>query len=344
MILNISSLDKYYDNFHVLKDINLELEEGDIACLLGPSGCGKTTLLRCIAGFENIQEGEIHIRNQKVSDKNFSLSAENRKVGIVFQNYALFPHLDLIHNISFGLPHLSKIEAQHRSQKYLNLVGLGGMEKKYPHEISGGQQQRLAIARALAPEPNLLLMDEAFSNLDVELRQYLNQEIKNILKDLKVTTLMVSHNQEEAFDMADKIGIIHNGKLEQWDKAYNIYHEPKTEFVARFVGKGNFIEAQITATNCVNFGNVEICGNKNRNFSPGDKVKLLIRPDDVIHDDDSILKAKVLKKSFRGPYLLYDLLMASGDRLLSYVPSHHNHAIGEEIGIKFEVDHIVLFK
>lgn len=341
-ILKITGLKKFFANEVVLRDLDIEIDKGEIACILGSSGCGKSTLLRCIAGFESIHSGQIEIAGKVVSSPSKLLAPEKRNIGIVFQDYALFPHLSCFQNISFGLHQLNKQEQQKIAIQYLELVGLGEYANKYPHELSGGQRQRLAIARALAPGPQLLLLDEPFSNLDTDLRCRLNHEIHDILKECGATAIMVTHNQEEAFDMADSIGVLNEGRICQWDTAYNIYHQPKERFIANFIGLGRFVKLQATGKSSVRLANIEIVGHCNRILKPGEIVDVLLRPDDVIHDDNSPIKAKVINKSFRGPYMLYELELEQ-HRFLSYVPSHHNHAIGENIGIYLEIDHIVAF-
>jgi iron(III) transport system ATP-binding protein len=341
MKIEIKNLKKSFNNIQVLENINLNIPDKKITFLMGPSGSGKTTLLRLIAGFEKLDEGEIKIHGEIASSKTKHLSPYDRKIGYVFQDYALFPHLSAEDNVLFGLAHLPIKEQEVRSQKYLKLVGLSDHSKKLPHQLSGGQQQRLALARALAPEPDILLFDEVFSNLDEELKRYLGREIKSILTQLDLTAIFVSHLQNEAFELADHMIILNNSKIEQCGSPYEVYHKPNSLFVANFIGDGRFIEAEIKQTKCLSFANIEICDNKNHDFKPGEKVKILLRPDDILHDDDSPIKAKVISKCFRGAVLEYELELSSGEKVLSYVPSHHNHAINEWIGIRFELDHIV---
>ena len=322
---------------------SLSLADGDIGCLLGPSGCGKTTVLRCIAGLEPVQSGEIRLHGQVMSRPGMTAPPEARRVGFVFQDYALFPHLSIADNVGFGLRGLARRERDSRVAELLAAVGMGSSGDKYPHELSGGQMQRVALARALAPRPQLLLLDEPFSNLDVELRERLSLEVRAILKGLGITALLVTHDQHEAFAMADYVGVMNEGVVEQWDPPYTLYHRPATRFVADFVGEGVLIEAKAGEADAIQtaLGEVKHC--PGCEIRPGQTISLLLRPDDVIHDDDSPLKAEVVKKAFRGAEFLYTLRMADGKEVLSLVPSHHNHAIGERIGIKLGVDHVIAF-
>jgi iron(III) transport system ATP-binding protein len=348
--LELANVMQRYGAHTVVNGIGFHIEAGVIACLLGPSGCGKTTLLRCIAGFEDIAAGTIHLDGEQVSGAGFKLPPEQRRIGMVFQDYALFPHLTVAENIAFGLKTKGS-ERQQRVAAMLDLVGLAGQGEKYPHELSGGQQQRVALARALAPAPRLVLLDEPFSNLDVDLRERLSLEVREILKKAGTTAILVTHDQHEAFAMADEIGVMHEGCIQQWDTPYNLYHQPANRFVADFVGQGVFLPGTVLAGNRVEMelGVLEsgvpvecsagcgICGK-------GCGVDILLRPDDVVHDDKSTLQAAVEHKAFRGADILYTLRLASGARVLSLVPSHHNHAIGEKIGIRLDVDHVVAFK
>ncbi|MEO0048277.1 MAG: hypothetical protein RLZZ410_1236 [Pseudomonadota bacterium] len=328
---------------HVVRGLTMRLQHGRIGCLLGPSGCGKSTVLRAICGFEPISAGEIIIDNQAVSSKNFTLAPEKRRIGVVFQDYALFPHLTNAQNVAFGLRDLSKKEALHKAEEWLERVGLKNIGDRYPHELSGGQQQRVALARAMAPEPELLLLDEPFSNLDVDLRERLAGEVRDILKANNATALLVTHDQFEAFAIADDIGVMVDGRLVQWDSAYNLYHRPATRFVADFVGYGVFVPGttQVGPSVDIELGRLPLP--QSSYGLPGEAVDVLLRADDIVHDDDSPLQAKVISKAFRGGDFLYTLSLDSGQPIMAMVPSHHNHAIGEKIGIKLVADHVVTF-
>ena len=335
-----------YEGRVVVRELELRIERGSIACLLGPSGCGKTTALRGIAGFEPLLAGEILIAGHSVSRAGHTLPPEARRIGMVFQDYALFPHLRVGDNVGFGLHRLAAAERARRVGFWLEVVGLGGMARAWPHELSGGQQQRVALARALAPEPDLILLDEPFSNLDPELRDSLAREVADLLRERGATALLVTHDQHEAFAMADHIGILDAGQLQQWDTPYDTYHWPANALVAGFIGEGVMVDAQLLPNGAVQlpFGLVEAAGRGDHHPLPAPgPVRVLLRPDDVIHDDASPHTARVLRKAFRGAQILYTLELDGGITALSLVPSHHDHAIGARIGICIAADHVVAF-
>ena len=349
-VLEVRNLAHAYGLTEVVRDLSFTLKRGSIGCILGPSGCGKTTLLRCIAGFEPVTAGEIRLSGAIVSRRGLVVPPEKRRIGMVFQDYALFPHLSIAGNIAFGLRSLGERERRARVEELAQLAGLAGSLGAYPHEISGGQQQRVALARALAPRPELLLLDEPFSNLDVDLRERLSLEVREILNASGTTAVMVTHDQHEAFAMADEIGVMRDGSIEQWDTAYNLYHRPASRFVADFVGQGVFLPAKVLGDRRVEIelgvlsGSIphdcqagcDVCGK-------GCSVEVLLRPDDIIHDDASQLQAEVVHKAFRGAEIMYTLKLGSGRKVLALVPSHHNHTLGERIGIRLDVDHVVAF-
>ncbi|WP_374354810.1 ABC transporter ATP-binding protein [Chitinimonas sp.] len=342
-VLNIEHIAVAYGNRTVLQQLSLTLSAGEIGCLLGPSGCGKTTALRAVAGFETLAAGQIRIHGDLVAGAGQHCPPQRRGVGMVFQDYALFPHLSVAGNIGFGLHSLTRSQRQLRVAELLQTVGLADLADRYPHQLSGGQQQRVALARAIAPAPRLLLLDEPFSNLDVELRERLSHEVRDILKAQNMTALLVTHDQHEAFAIADRIGVMQGGRLLQWDSAYALYHEPAERFVADFVGEGAFLPATVCAPGELESELGRHACAAMRHQAVGDQVLVLLRPDDVQHVDDSRLRAVVVKKAFRGAEFLYTLALPSGARLLSLVPSHHDHAIGEAIGIKLEIDHLIAF-
>jgi iron(III) transport system ATP-binding protein len=343
MWLELQDVVRHFGTRKAVDGLSLRLAQGAIGCLLGPSGCGKTTALRCIAGFEPVTSGSIRAHGRVLAADDFSAPPEARRIGMVFQDYALFPHLNVIDNVAFGLHRIAAGARTRRVNEMLEAVGLADYRRHYPHQLSGGQQQRVALARALAPEPELILLDEPFSSLDVELRERLSVEVRGILKNLNATALLVTHDQQEAFAVADLIGVMKDGRLEQWDAPYELYHRPRTRFVADFVGQGVFVAGQVIAPGSVQteIGVMRI--NVNDAWKKGDEVELLLRPDDVIHDDASQLRAEVCQRAFRGAEFLYTLRMPGGTRLLSLVPSHHNHLIGEHIGVRIEPDHVVAF-
>ena len=219
----------------VVNDLDLSLGQGQIGCLLGESGCGKTTVLRAIAGFEPLRAGRILLDGTVISTPDMQVAPESRRVGMMFQDYALFPHLTVAQNVAFGLRRLDRAARARRVEEMLELVGLNHAAASYPHEISGGQQQRVALARALAPSPELLLLDEPFSNLDVDTRERLAFEVRDILKTTGHTAILVTHNQAEAFAIADRIGVMSKGSIAQWDTPYNLHHHPASDFVRDFI-------------------------------------------------------------------------------------------------------------
>ena len=341
-LLQLNSISYSHGQHLVVDRLSFQLEAGEIGCLLGPSGCGKTTVLRCIAGFEHVSAGEIWLAGRRIGSAAVHAPAEQRKIGMVFQDYALFPHLSVGANIVFGLRNASADARRERLDELLETVGLAGQERKYPHELSGGQQQRVALARALAPRPRLLLLDEPFSNLDVDLRERLALEVRNILRAEGTTAILVTHDQHEAFAIADQIGVMHEGRIQQWDTPYNLYHRPVNRFVADFVGQGVFLPGTVVGTDQIRIELGTLPGVTGA-AGAGTAVRVLLRPDDVIHDDASAQTAEVIGKAFRGAEFMYTLKLSSGEQLLSLVPSHHNHAIGERIGIRLAVDHVVAF-
>ncbi|MDH5359923.1 MAG: ABC transporter ATP-binding protein [Gammaproteobacteria bacterium] len=343
MLLDVSNINIAYGETTIIHDVSFSLNDGEIGCLLGPSGCGKTTVLRAIAGFEKLNDGKISIQHGVVSSRQLHVPPEQRRIGMVFQDFALFPHLNVADNIAFGIIKMKKAARDKRVQELLQLVGLPGYGQQYPHQLSGGQQQRVAIARAMAPRPSLLLMDEPFSSLDVELREQLVPEIRDILRKEKITAILVTHDQFEAFSMADKIGVINQGRLEQLDSAYNLYHQPASRFVADFIGQGVMLKGTVLSDNQVETELGIIAGPVPTGCTKGCPVDLLVRPDDIVHDDDAEVTAEVIDKRFRGADFLYTLRLSSGGQVLCLTPSHHDHQIGERIGIHHEIDHLVVF-
>jgi iron(III) transport system ATP-binding protein len=349
-VLELDRVSHAYGRSEVVHALSLSLPRGAIGCLLGPSGSGKTTVLRVIAGFEPVSGGELRLNGAVVSAPSVCVPPERRSVGVVFQEHALFPHLRVAENVGFGLRAVPDRERARRVGELLETVGLGGLARKWPHELSGGQQQRVALARALAPRPSLLLLDEPFSSLDVDLRERLSLEVREVLKRAGTTAILVTHDQREAFAMADEIGVMRDGRIEQWARPYDLYHRPASRFVADFVGEGVLVPGRVASEREVEFelGRLaaalpEGCGARCARSGGPCRVSVLLRPDDVVHDEAARVRARVAAKAFRGAEFLYTLELPSGARVLSLVPSHHDHAVGEAIGIRLDVDHVVVF-
>lgn len=345
-ILSIQNLALHYGSEQVLEGINIDIKKGEIGCILGPSGSGKTSLLRAIAGFIPISSGSIDINQKRVSEPKYATPPNKRSVGLVFQDFALFPHLTVQQNIEFGLSALTRSEKQASAMRYMQIMDIVGLAHKYPGDLSGGQQQRVAIARAVAPKPDILLMDEAFSSLDPTLREQVARDIRKIIQSLGVTAILVTHDQQEAFAFADKIAVLAQRHLQQFSSAYDLYHQPATFFVANFIGEGAFIAGETLRKDDRWFaktalGDMRLLDHIYTEHSP---VKVLLRPDDVLHDDASPTKAIIEEKHFRGAYIRYRLrLPLSNEQVLCFAPSHHNHEIGESFGIRAEVEHVICF-
>ena len=331
-----------YGSFTAVREVSLTLEQGQIGCLLGPSGCGKTTLLRAIAGFEPVTTGEISLRGNVISSARHNLPPEQRKVGMVFQDFALFPHLNIERNIGFGLAASSRAERARRVAELLDLVNLASSAKSYPHELSGGQQQRVAVARALAPRPEILLLDEPFSSLDSELREQLASEVRGLLKHNNVTAILVTHDQHEAFAMADHISLLQDGRIAQSDTPYNLYHNPSNEFVAEFIGQGSIITVKVSESGEMDNGLGRL-DKAHPHWAAGDTLKLLIRPDDIEYAQHSATQLIVTAKAFRGAQYLYELQLPDGQRVPCLTPSHIDVTVGSPLPVKFDLRHVVVF-
>ena len=324
-----------------VQEISFAAREGEILCLLGPSGCGKTTILRAIAGFEPVRSGQIFLSGQLVSSPDVMTPTENRRVGMVFQEYALFPHLRVQDNIAFGLHHFARSERASRVQEMLRLTGLEGFERRYPHELSGGQQQRVALARALVQNPVVLLLDEPFSNLDPDMAGRMRQELHDLLRRTKTTTVLVTHDHDEAFAMADRIAVLNQGRLEQFDTPEMMYHMPATPFVADFVGQADFIPGTVTQgmvhTELGEFPDTIEC-------TDGTNVVVMIRPDDIHLVPTEGARSRVLSRQFHGSENLYTVSLPSGQIVHSSQGSTSVYQAGTTVEIRVLATHTVLFR
>ena len=324
-----------------VQEISFAAREGEILCLLGPSGCGKTTILRAIAGFEPVRSGQLFLSGQLVSSPDVMTPTENRHVGMVFQEYALFPHLRVQDNIAFGLHHLVRSERASRVQEMLRLTGLEGFERRYPHELSGGQQQRVALARALVQNPVVLLLDEPFSNLDPDMAGRMRQELHDLLRRTKTTTVLVTHDHDEAFAMADRIAVLNQGRLEQFDTPEMMYHMPATPFVADFVGQADFIPGTVTQgmvhTELGEFPDTIECAD-------GTNVVVMIRPDDIHLVPTEGARSRVLSRQFHGSENLYTVSLPSGQIVHSSQGSTSVYQAGTTVEIRVLATHTVLFR
>ena len=331
-----------------LSDITFSLEQGMIGCLMGPSGSGKSTVLSCIAGLEPVAEGNVRLKGKVASSGKTTMAPEKRRIGMLFQEFALFPHLTVEYNIAFGLGRAGGNGDRKRIvREMVELFDLERLRDRYPHELSGGQQQRSALARALAPNPDLLLLDEPFSSLEEDLRERLLAQVRDILKQRGITALMVTHNQSDALSFADVAGVINEGVICQWDTVYNLYYKPSCLFVANFVGRGVLLRGKLVGANEVETELGRIRGESGLQTpltKVGDAVMVLVRPDYVVLEPSGgKLRARITHRSFRGANIFYTLSLPSGEKVYSNMPSSVSLETGSDVGIRTEFRNIVLF-
>ena len=331
-----------------VNNVSLKIEnEGDIICLLGPSGIGKTTILRTIAGLEKINKGKINLKGRTLSSQNIHIEPENRNIALSFQENSLFPHYNIEKNINLGSDRV-KDDKKIQTKEVINFLNLNKILNKFPHEISAGEAQRASLARSLVSQPDLLMLDEPLSNVDQSFKEEIQVELKQILTNSKITTIIVTHDSYEAFYLGSKCGIILDGELKQYDDPYNVYHLPNSVEVVNFLNRGILIPAEVTSPKSLENEDLgTITGNFARPFPIGSKVKLLIQPEDLQHDDASNLKLEVVDRKFRGSNFIYTLKTLSNKLIPVFVHSHHihQHEVDEKFGIKrpIHIDHIVCF-
>ena len=349
-------------NFLEIKDVTFEAsktnkvsnvsfnieKEGDIICLLGPSGIGKTTILRSIAGLTKIKSGKILLKNKVISSKDVHIEPENRNISLSFQDNCLFPHYNIIQNIQLGAEKNKKKKQSISVNEIIKFLNLEKIKDKFPHQVSAGEAQRAALARSLITKPDLLLLDEPLSNIDQSFKEEIQVKLKKILKDSKITTIIVTHDSYEAFYLGTKCGIILDGQLKQFDDPYNVYHFPNSTNVVNFLNRGILIPAKVTGENSLENKDLgTIKGNFIKHYPKGSEVQLLLQPEDLEHDDKSNLKLEVVDRKFRGTNFIYTLKTLSNMLIPVFVHSHHihQHEVDEKFGIKrpINIDHIVCF-
>ena len=332
-----------------VNNVSLTIEnEGDIICLLGPSGIGKTTILRTIAGLEKIQSGKILLKDKIISSKDIHVEPENRNISLAFQDNSLFPHYNVIQNIKFGAERNTKKKKNLTIDEVIKFLHLDHVKDKFPHQISSGEAQRVSLARALLSKPDLLLLDEPLSNVDQSFKEEIQVKLKEILTDLKITTIIVTHDSYEAFYLGSKCGIILDSQLKQYDDPYNVYHFPNSIEVVNFLNRGILVPAKVTGENSLENDDLgTITGNFIKHYPKGSEVQLLLQPEDLEHDDKSNLKFEVVDRRFRGTNFIYTLKTESNKLIPIFVHSHHihQHEVDEKFGIKrpINIDHIVCF-
>jgi iron(III) transport system ATP-binding protein len=333
-MLTLENVQKSFHSGHqVVNNVSFTVERGHIAAILGPSGCGKTTTLRLIAGFERPDTGHIRLGERTLFDSSVDVAPEARGIGFVFQDYALFPHINVLQNVMFGLRGDAKTRLE-RARAVISMVGLNIFEKRMPHQLSGGQQQRVALARALAPGPQLVLLDEPFSSLDAGLRESTRGEVREILRSSGATAILVTHDQEEAMSFADQLLVMRDGKLEQSGAPERVYVEPRTAFVANFLGKTNLLPARVRG------GIAQTALGDIKTLSADGVMMLSIRPEDLNFAADGIA-AQVVSREFKGHDVTYTV--RAGDlTLIVQRPSPAPWQVGQSVYVQLEGQAVVV--
>lgn len=333
-ILELHKVSASYDGAAVVRDVSLQIQPGEIVCLLGPSGSGKTTLLNTVAGLQSLDAGRVTLRGEAASDGTIFLPPESRRLSMVFQDLALLPHRTALENVRLAVKYMARSQGQKlakseqikRAEAALDLADMLPFAQRYPHELSGGQQQRVAFARALAPKPDLILFDEPFSSLDKELRDRLATELRQTLKATNTAAIIVTHDQQEAFAVADKVAVLRDGQLEQWDSPWQLYHMPGSEFVAEFIGKGCWVEGIVKAGKITTaLGDLPL----SQPFADGTALKFRLRPDQLLPDEQGELSGRLVEIAFHGEDALYTVELDNQQRVYCSYPSHTPHQQGE---------------
>jgi len=348
--LDIENVTFQVDGNDKVNNVSFSIQkEGDIICLLGPSGIGKTTILRTIAGLEKVKSGAIKLKGKIISSNKVNIEPEDRNISLSFQENSLFPHYTVEKNIYLGTERKNKnIKKKINPKKIIELLNIGHILENYPHQISAGEAQRVSLARSLVSQPDLLLLDEPLSNVDQSFKEEIQVQLKKILKSLKITTIIVTHDSYEAFYLGNKCGIILNEQLKQYDDPYNVYHFPNSIEVVNFLNRGILIPAKVITENSLENEDLGIIkGNFIKPYPKGSDVQLLLQPEDLEHDDKSNLKLEVVDRKFRGTNFIYTLKTLSNLLIPVFVHSHHihQHEVDEKFGIKrpIYIDHIVCF-
>ena len=342
-VLELSGVVKRFGSETAVSGVDLTVHEGELLTLLGPSGCGKTTTLRTIAGLDAPTEGVVRVGDRVVAGEGDPVPPERRNVGMVFQEFALFPHLTVAENVAFGLEGLDDEATERRVDDLLDLVGLAAYGERSPGDLSGGQKQRVALARSLAPEPDVLLLDEPFSNLDVRLRVEMREEVRRILKAAGVTAVSVTHDQEEALSISDRVAVMHDGAVEQVAAPGELFEHPESRFVASFIGQAAFLPARVEAdtieTAIGTFPRTLLKGMTDEYV--GADVDVLVRPDDLraVPSEERRTDGRVVRRQYTGPSFVYHVELGDG----RVVRCLHNHAenfdVGDYVGVELGADH-----
>ncbi|MFB9135957.1 ABC transporter ATP-binding protein [Vibrio olivae] len=338
--LSINHLTCKYDQQVILESLSLKVEQGEIVCLLGASGCGKTTLLKAIAGLLPLSSGSISLRHQTLDDGRDWLPPEQRNIGMIFQDYALFPHLTVAENVGFGLTDVKPNERTDKVNEMLHLVHLQDFAQRYPHQLSGGQQQRVAIARSLAYKPDLLLLDEPFSNIDTQVRHELIAEIRRLFKQQGVTAIFVTHSREEAFAFADKMAVMNHGVIEQYGTASELYYHPSSKFVADFLGGGSYLAARRISESEYQTQLGCIPAKAQHNIDLNQACELLLRPQHLVLEAVNNSDIHVLEQQFMGDHCRY-VINASGSQLLA--SSNEPLTVGQAVAVRLQPQGVLAF-